>query len=508
VGRPIVYCDVCGDRILEEAFEKRQALSVQNKSYCPTCAKNVFGSAMPDQETPKPRPATAAFRPDALRPPSSTNLRQARPPAQIVVHHRPHAPRSGPPLGLIIGGAAGAVALVVIVLVAASSGSGGAQKPAPPPASKEPTKEDRAREAMAQIERAAGPEITDPVEPEQVLTLADRHRAVIEGTSFESRLQLAERMAKEKRARASKREEISRLLAEVRSLAAADPGYAQYDRAQELLRKADDLARDAGRVDDVFAATRDYNGEFQRAASRRFDDVKARAEQLARDGRPADAARAIDAEFTGAWRKSSYWPTLESRKRELEQLAARPPDVPPPPNRGGKDQFGLPVADPPKAGAWVDVLKADGFAAWTRLISAGEKRESWALENGELIGRSSKEATVEGEYADMFASLCNSYTDLELEFTVRAESGSALLGVRYEPGTGTNSPRVAAAIINPSAEYTKVRVVVEGNTGRVIVGGQENPLDLSAGAPTGRVVFGVSSGATVRFKELKILRRK
>lgn len=41
VGSEIVYCGVCGDRILEREFEKGRAVTVLKKNYCSKCAVNV-----------------------------------------------------------------------------------------------------------------------------------------------------------------------------------------------------------------------------------------------------------------------------------------------------------------------------------------------------------------------------------------------------------------------------------------------------------------------------------
>ena len=39
MGQEIVYCNLCGNRILESEFRKGRALTVLKKNYCPTCAQ-------------------------------------------------------------------------------------------------------------------------------------------------------------------------------------------------------------------------------------------------------------------------------------------------------------------------------------------------------------------------------------------------------------------------------------------------------------------------------------
>lgn len=50
MGREIVYCDLCGERILEADFEKGRAYTAGNKNYCPGCA---------DKGPPRPPPASS-----------------------------------------------------------------------------------------------------------------------------------------------------------------------------------------------------------------------------------------------------------------------------------------------------------------------------------------------------------------------------------------------------------------------------------------------------------------
>jgi hypothetical protein len=41
MGKEIVYCSVCGGRILESDFKKGKAVTVLKRNYCPNCAKDV-----------------------------------------------------------------------------------------------------------------------------------------------------------------------------------------------------------------------------------------------------------------------------------------------------------------------------------------------------------------------------------------------------------------------------------------------------------------------------------
>lgn len=494
MGRPIVYCDSCGDRILDGEFEKGRAVSVHNKNYCVRCAKNV---AVP---VPAPAPAPPKPKPhDPDRPPTAfLHPSQVRAPAA----HRPHArPAGGPPMGIIIGAAAGVVGVVVIVLALASSGKGSA--PAPPAASKPPVeKEDPARRAFEEVDKIASDD------PDKVLAAVEAARPKVAGSDYAVRLDEVAARARQRKEELARRAAFAAVVAELKTLAAADRDFAKYDDFQQVAARAEGMiAHASGEARDEFMkALSGYNQAFQQAAAAKADEVRREADRLAGDRRYADAARTIDTGFTGVWRKSTAWPTLEAKKREYEQAALKPPEETPRP--AGRDRFGIALADPPKAGTWVNSLEAAGFQIWARLEQAGEQKNNWRLENGVLTGRSSKDGTgSEGEYADMLVTLSNAFADLEVEFTAKAEGGAMLIGARYEPVQG-GMPRVAAALLNPSTDFTKVRLVVEGGSGKIIVGGQETPMDVTGGAAAGRIIFGLAAGASVTFKELRVLRKK
>jgi hypothetical protein len=491
MGRPIVYCDSCGDRILDDEFEKGRAVAVHKKNYCARCAKNVAVPA--PAPAPKPKPHDADRPPTAFLHPS---------PARSPAAHRPHGrPAGGPPMGLIIGAAAGVVGVVVIVLALASSGKGPA--PAPPAASKPPVeRDDPARRAFEEVEKLASDD------PDKILAAVDAAKPKVAGSEYAARLDDIAARARRRKEEFAQRQAFEKVVAELKNLAAADRDFAQYDEFHAIAGRAEGLiAHASGDARDEFMkAQSGYTQAFQQAAAAKADGVRRDAERLAADKRYAEAARAIDAGFTGVWRKSTAWPTLEAKKREYELAATKPPDEGPRP--AGRDKFGIALADPPKAGTWVNSLEAAGFQLWARLEQAGEQKNNWRLENGVLTGRSSKDGSGnEGEYADMLITMSNAFADLEVEFTAKAEGGAMLIGARYEPVQG-GVPRVAAALLNPSADFTKVRLVIEGGTGKIVVDGQETPMDVSGGAAAGRIIFGLAPGASVTFKELKVLRKK
>lgn len=41
MGREIVYCDSCGERISADEFEKKKAITTDNRNYCRKCAPGI-----------------------------------------------------------------------------------------------------------------------------------------------------------------------------------------------------------------------------------------------------------------------------------------------------------------------------------------------------------------------------------------------------------------------------------------------------------------------------------
>jgi hypothetical protein len=127
MGKEIVYCEICGDRILEQEFEKGRAITVLNKNYCFNCkdeaVKNITMEDVEDDDLdPGPEPA-----PPPARRPGGTRLLPRRGAGQT--RKRP-APQPFPPEArqkhskapLLIGGGVGITAMVVLIVVIATSG--------------------------------------------------------------------------------------------------------------------------------------------------------------------------------------------------------------------------------------------------------------------------------------------------------------------------------------------------------------------------------------------------
>jgi hypothetical protein len=108
MGKGIVYCSVCGDRILECEFDRDKAVTLLGKDYCPKCAKNVV------KQSAKKREAAAE---PAIAPPARIRKTQSIPlankPTKMPVLQMP----------FIIAIVIGVAALILLIVVLSRGGS-------------------------------------------------------------------------------------------------------------------------------------------------------------------------------------------------------------------------------------------------------------------------------------------------------------------------------------------------------------------------------------------------
>lgn len=153
MGREIVYCGKCGNRILQEDFDQGQAIILHNKNYCPKCK----GIAMPEPADPAPQSLSEEeFKPipvergkgsSALRRAVNTPGPAATPARGVPTAGRPggrppprarsaargvaaHAPEKSSSATVIIIVVSVVAAVIILLLVMASRGT--SQKPPPP----------------------------------------------------------------------------------------------------------------------------------------------------------------------------------------------------------------------------------------------------------------------------------------------------------------------------------------------------------------------------------------
>lgn len=69
MGKGIVYCSVCGDRILERDFDRGKAVTVLGKDYCPKCARTVVKDSAETANASQPPTAPSLRKPRTARSP-------------------------------------------------------------------------------------------------------------------------------------------------------------------------------------------------------------------------------------------------------------------------------------------------------------------------------------------------------------------------------------------------------------------------------------------------------
>jgi hypothetical protein len=110
MGQEIVYCSVCGERILEAGFKKGKAVTVEKKNYCPKCAKEVVKAGQKEEAVP----------PTSSEPPSSRKLEARR--ISLADRLKPPVGKFPIPLPFMVAIGVGVLALLLLILVLSRSG--------------------------------------------------------------------------------------------------------------------------------------------------------------------------------------------------------------------------------------------------------------------------------------------------------------------------------------------------------------------------------------------------
>src|SRR5258706_1433073 len=110
MGQGIVYCGVCGDRILEPDFKKGKAVTINKKNYCPKCAQDVA----------KGGPVKGGANQPAAGPSSARRLETRRIPL-VDKRHRPGA-KFPIPMPFVIAIAVGVIAIILLIIVLSRGG--------------------------------------------------------------------------------------------------------------------------------------------------------------------------------------------------------------------------------------------------------------------------------------------------------------------------------------------------------------------------------------------------
>jgi len=514
MGREIVYCDVCGERILEQDFNTGRALVLLNKNYCAVCKDKAVRNIGIDESLadlppapPVKQPTTGTIKSVPPVPRPSSGMMRAVPPAVNTrkaptgvakapsppTRTRPAPAVPRPPTALYAGiGVAGA-ALIGIVLLLVVGGGGPSKRP-------EPSAEDAAATVMTRLRAMADAK----GDPEKILAECRSAQPVVAGTRHEDELRRIEKETAARAKQAKAASQIERLLADHRKIVEGDPQFARLDEARRLLDDALGAARDAGTREKEVADLRSaYLDRFQKAAREAGEAARRDAEALVRDERYEDVIAAIE-RFPLQFRSTEAWPALQAiLERCRNALAARRQDPPP---KGG-DPF--PAVDPPAAGEWTSVFDGKTMDLWYRLVQGEEQENSWRVRDGLLVGESSyKEQGDDTTARDFILLRYANIADGELEFKVRAEGRGFLVGGRFLVQSRTSI--VCALTLVPATDWVTVKMRIAGRSVSATIDGRPSlPFNGTDTMPdAGRVFFAVYPGSKVQMKELRFLRTK
>lgn len=123
MGRPIVYCQGCGNNLREDDFDRGRARMIENRPFCSECRPLKDG----ENEAAQRRASSGKVPAPPPRKTATDRVPMASPGAR-----RPAAPAQGSnPIPLIAG--VGGVALLILIFAVTQSSGGTPRPPAPPP---------------------------------------------------------------------------------------------------------------------------------------------------------------------------------------------------------------------------------------------------------------------------------------------------------------------------------------------------------------------------------------
>ncbi|MBI2932185.1 MAG: hypothetical protein HYY16_11085 [Planctomycetes bacterium] len=508
MGREIVYCEICGDRILEQEFEKGRAITLLNKKYCAKCKEQAIRNVGIEDAGAEPLSPSLPL-PDATTVKASTP-RSAHKPAPVASSLRSttgRRSRSNTPLlvGVLVGVAALAALFLLVV--------GGRDTDEPPSpsqsATETPKKQDKAQLAIGKLREM----VRTGADPQKILEQCNAAIGVIAGTAYQSELAAIEKEAQRKLNATKASRELDRILDEIQGVITRDRDFLKHEEVVALFDRAMTVVRDQPqREPEVADVNKKYLTRYNEAAERHFETVSREAEELATDNRYADAVRVIEEKFPAQFKHSTYWPNLEMLinryKANQENAEAVPPDDDEPPRRDpdaiGPD--GIPGAPLPPLGVWTTVFDGKSMDGFYRLRQADEKSGNWTIENGALVGVSSVPNPDEDTAAADFVVLrYPNLSDFELEWKMKVEGMGGVCGGRFAIRSSNVTGGMAEITDTDWATY---EMKFEGNSLIFTKNGARIPCVDMDMAETGRVFFSIYPGSKLFVKDVKILRKK
>jgi len=312
VGKEIVYCEICGTRILEREFEQGKAITLLNKHYCMNCKQDAvqniavedFSTERLESEIPK-HESTSRMR--------APNLKE-RTPHRGSSAHLPHPGPRRPSKILWIAGALGlfVLALTAFLLLRSSPSS------SPDPERIEMPKGEQSWKSLrAALERAEADRNYDAA-----LAAIDRARPDLAGSRYEAEVS---RLRGEYESKKKERKVLD-LLREIDALRVGDPEFQKFSEVSARYEEAEAEARRSatGRIPDVVKAKQAYGERFEEAANQIYLEIFEQVKGLMDLEEWGNAMKVLDRQFPSQFRKAGIWrTTLEPLYKRCEERLRR-----------------------------------------------------------------------------------------------------------------------------------------------------------------------------------------
>jgi hypothetical protein len=240
MGRPIVYCGICGKSLKEDDFSKGRAHLVDNAPFCVTCR------ILPE---PLAKPAPAAPPPPPPAPPRVSGAPSRALPPVTPRRHQPQVEDTSSSMGLLIGIGVVVLLIIIVVVILLSSGGPGPAPPAlptlptpsaptarapdpvrPPP----PRPQEDGQAAIRTLEALA----SSSPDPQAVLDRCEELKAKLRGTPFLSQLEAVEARALEARHARARDRQLTMSLENVQKLRDIDATFERRLEIENMLSAA------------------------------------------------------------------------------------------------------------------------------------------------------------------------------------------------------------------------------------------------------------------------------
>ncbi len=322
MGREIVYCNLCGTRILEDDLLKGRALTLLDKVFCAACKAKAFsqmraGDADAENTLSPPPPELME---DDHEPtevvPRRVGARLAQPPTM-----RPMA-RKQSMMPIVVGGFIGFAATILLLVVVVIRGKDAKTQPVDEPGGTtttgagDATPESAATRAMNELNKFVR---KDPTAVDAILAKCAECEGAIRGSTHVEAFNQIRRAAENVREKNQKTKGLDELFERAKTSAKSDTDYNRYGEIVKMFEQAKEMATKdmPEKVFDIKEALNTYAEPYESAAKNAADEITTYAAQLASEKRFVHAMGVID-KFPIKYRESKAWRQLKTQRDQYE----------------------------------------------------------------------------------------------------------------------------------------------------------------------------------------------